>query len=198
MANSQKPNNRYKKMRKAQGRDVTEQAAFTCPLIEKAKALSLFNKLINIVRAMRFRNATNKEIVEALNKAFFWTGEELTEELFVKSLPVYKELAAAYCYGRDESIGMLAAYISDTITQSEKNEKTARLALDYLKEIDSGTVIMAKSAPEQIQLTTTTETLMGIMGALNNINEPDAPDESDLEFKDEQAAESEDDVNDEE
>lgn len=189
MANFNNNNQQYKKKRKAAGRDVTGRAMFECPFIEKIKALGFEKQLINIVRAMRFRNADNKEIVKALNTAFNWVGETLTEELFVKSLPVYSEIAGAYMYGRDESIGMLTAYISDTISTTAKNEKTARLALDFLKEIDNGTVIQAASAPEQIQLTATAETLTSMLSALNKVEEPAIPDESDLEFKEEDSEE---------
>jgi hypothetical protein len=171
----------------------TGGGAFECVFFEKIQAAGLMKQCLNMIRTMRFRDVNSEEIVKALNKAFFFMGEKLTVDQFTRSLPVYPQLAAAYIYGRDESVGMLTKYITDTIEQSEKNEKTARLAMDFLERIDDGAVIKAPGTNESITLTTTGQTLGAVMQALNEVTEPEVPDETYLEFR-EDTDEDDDDI----
>ena len=166
---------------------------YSNPMIEKAKACGIYNKFLNVIRTLRFRNCTDEEIVKALNGAFKLFGINIDVNGLRRSLFVYQDLAAAYMTGRDASIGMLTHYIEETIETSEKTEKMARLALDYLKEIDDGTVIKTTDMKEGIQLTATGQTLSNLIAALGPIGEPAPPDESDLEF-DRQQQNKEDDL----
>lgn len=163
---------------------------FSNTLIDRAKAAKVYDRLCNIVAAQRFRGASDKTIVETINKGFSFLNCKINEREFRKALVYDQGLSSAYMTGREECIGMSINCIHNTIsTQDSNNVGVARLAMDLLEKIDDGAVIHKEQSQTDIQITATKETLNNLLGALTNIEEPAPPDESDLDFDKQQEAE---------